>query len=70
MIRRRASRLDDENILAADIFLDFDEGFAIGKRLDGGLAQLHADGGANRFGKRAVRCAAKNLHNSFVLSLK
>ena len=62
MVGGRAGGLDDEDILAADIFLDFDEGFAIGKGADGAFAQLHADGGGDALGQRDIGRAAKNFH--------
>ena len=63
MVGGRAGGLDDENVLAADIFLDFDECLAVGKGRDGAFAQLHADGGGNAFGQRLIGSAGKNLHN-------
>jgi hypothetical protein len=35
MVRGRAGGLNDEYILATNVFLNFDEGLAVGKRLDG-----------------------------------
>ena len=70
VIRRGAGGLKDENVFAADVFLDFDEGFAVGEGFDGGFSNFDADRSANGFAQRLVGCAAKNLHNLFVLSLK
>ena len=70
MVGRRAGGLDDEDVLAPDIFLDFDEGLAVGKRRDGAFAQFHADGGGDAFGQRRIGRAGKNLHDSYVNSMK
>ena len=70
MVRGRAGGLHDENIFATNVFFDFDEGFAVGERFDGRFADFDADRSANGFAQRLVGCAAKNLHNLSVLSLK
>ena len=53
----KAGRLDDEHVLAADIFLDLDEDLHVGEaahhRLGEGQLQILADG----FGERAVGIA-------------
>ena len=54
--------MDDEHVFTTHVLLDFHEGLAIGKRLDGALAELAADGFANGPGQRFVRCAAENFH--------
>lgn len=70
MVRGRTGGLHDENIFATNVLFDFDEGFAVGERLDGGFSEFDADRSANGFAQRLVGCAAKNLHNLSVLSLK
>jgi hypothetical protein len=55
--------LNHKDVFAADIFLDFDEGFTVGERFDGGFTNFDADRSANGFAQRLVGCAAKNLHN-------
>ena len=47
VVRRRRRRLNDEHVLAADVFLDFDERLAVRERLDRAFAQVHADGSAD-----------------------
>ncbi len=62
MICGRRRRLDDEHFLAAHVLFDSHKRLAIGKRLDGALAEFAADGFANGASQRFVRCAAKNFH--------
>ena len=62
VVRRERGRLDDENVLAAHVFLDFDEDFLIGEPSDAGLAQGNIKMFADRFGKMPVRIACENLH--------
>jgi hypothetical protein len=62
VIGGRGGRLDNEDILAADVLLDFDEGLAIGKGRDAAFAQFDADGFADGAGKGFVGGAAKNFH--------
>jgi hypothetical protein len=66
MVGGRGTGLDDKNVLAPDIFLDFDERFAVGKRLDGALAQLNADISGNVGCQRRIGVAGKKLHKLFV----
>jgi len=54
MIRRRAGRLHDEDVFAADVFLDFHERFAIRKRFDGRFSEFDSDIGANSLGEWPV----------------
>src|SRR5262249_3986270 len=62
MIRRRTGGLDQKDILTTNVFLDFDEGFAIGKWFDGGFAKRDSNVRANRFGQWLIGSAAKDLH--------
>lgn len=43
MVGGRAGGLNDEDVFATNVFLDFDESFAIGKRFDGRFADFDAD---------------------------
>ena len=43
MVRWRAGGLNQEDVFAADVLLDFDERFAVGERLDSGFPQLDSD---------------------------
>lgn len=70
MVRGWTGGLNDEDVFTTNIFLDFDESFAIGERFDCGFSEFDADGSANGFAQRFVGGAAKNLHNLSVLSLK
>ena len=47
LIGRGAGGLNDENIVAPNVFLDSDVGLAIGKGTDGGLPERHTDVSAN-----------------------
>ena len=61
LIGRRTGRLNDENIVAADVFLDPDVSLAIGKRADRRLTERHTNVFANPLGQLAVGRAAENL---------
>src|SRR5438876_10292066 len=60
-VSRRAGRLNDENIMAANVFLDLDVRLAIGKRTDCCLTEWYPDVFANALGQLAVGGAAENL---------
>ena len=62
MVGGRTGGLDDENVLAADIFLNFDERLAVGKGRHGAFAQFHADGSGDVPGQQRIGSAGKNLH--------
>lgn len=64
MIGGRRGRLNDVNIFAAHVFLDFDESLAVGKGADGALAELDADRLGDGFGQRRVGRSTENLHNN------
>ncbi|MGZ8940386.1 MAG: hypothetical protein ACXW32_14360, partial [Limisphaerales bacterium] len=54
--------MDEENILTSDVFLDFDEGFPIGKGADGAFAEFNANRFTDRFGERLIGCPGKDFH--------
>src|SRR6266849_8427820 len=56
-----AGRLNDENIVAPDVFLDPHVSLAIGKRADCCLTKWHTDVFANALGQLAIGGAAENL---------
>ena len=62
MVRGRRSRLDQVDILPANILLNFDEGLAIGERADSAFAEFDADRFADRLGQRLIGSPAKNFH--------
>ena len=61
LIGRRAGRLDNENIAAANVLVDLDVSFAVGKRADRGLAKRSADKIADPLRELAVGGAGENL---------
>src|SRR5579883_997538 len=63
VIARRRRGLDEEDVLATHVFLDFHERFAVRKGADDAFAQFNADILANLPGQGLVRCAAENFHN-------
>ena len=58
----KARRLDDEHVLAADIFLDLDEHFHVGEAADLGLDEGQLEILADRLGQCAVGIAREQLH--------
>ena len=60
-------RLQDEDILAAHVFLDFDEDFLIGEAPDTGLAQRDVEVAGDRFGQHPVGIAREELHAPFLV---
>jgi hypothetical protein len=44
LIRRRAGRLNDVNVATANVLVNFDECFPIGKRADNGVTERRANG--------------------------
>ena len=61
LISRRTGRLNNENIVAANVFLDPDVSLTIRKRADRGLTERHPNVFANPLGQIAVGGAAENL---------
>jgi hypothetical protein len=56
------SGLDDEHILAADVFMDFDENLHIREAADGGAGERQVQRGGDSLGQRAVAVAGNNFH--------
>ena len=63
MVGRRAGRLDDVRVVAADIFVNFNERFTVGKTRHRGLAQGHANGLTDRLGEGPIRVTRKNFQS-------
>ena len=61
LISRRTGRLNNENIVSPNVFLDPDVSLAIWKRADRRLTERNADVLANPLGQLAVGRAAENL---------
>ena len=66
MIGWAAGGLNNENVRAADVFIDLHEGLPIGKCRDCGLAQRGADALANRFGQNGIGITGKNFEGGAV----
>jgi hypothetical protein len=66
IVGRKRGRLQDEDILAAHIFLDLDENFLIGEASDAGLAQRDVEIAGDRFGQHPVGIAREKLHAPFL----
>jgi len=62
VIRRRAGRLDDEDVVAADIFVDFDKTFTIRKRRDLDVGQRMLEILGDALGKSTVGGSADQFH--------
>lgn len=60
VIGRCASGLDDEDILATDIFIDFDSGFTVGELGDVSLAERDAEFAGDLGGQCRIGIAGKN----------
>src|ERR1700677_129205 len=61
LVRGGAGGLDDEDVAAADVLVDFHEGLAIGEGADGGVAEGHADVIGDALREFAVGGAGENL---------
>ena len=55
-------RLDDEDVLAADVLVDLDEDLHIGEAADAGLGQRQVQAGGNGLRQRPVAVAGEDLH--------
>ena len=57
-----AGRLDDEDVLAADVLVDLDEHLHVGEAAHAGLGQRQVEIGGNRLGQRPIAVAGENFH--------
>jgi hypothetical protein len=55
-------RLDDENVLAANVLMDLDEDLHVGEAPYAGARQRKIEIGGNRFGEGTVAVAHQDLH--------
>ncbi len=62
MVRRRAARLDDENIGTADVFIDFYFGLAIREGGDVDVSKGLAEAIGDTFGKGSVSGSTDDFH--------
>jgi len=53
-VRRPRGWLDDEDVLAADVLVDLNPYFTVGKTLHLGLAERHSEASANLLGERPI----------------
>lgn len=60
----RASALNDENILAANVFLNFDKCFSIRKGADGTASKFEIDARAYRTSQGRIGGSAKYFHDA------
>ena len=61
MVGRRAGRLDDEDVRAADVLVDLHERLAVGEAGHGRLPERHADGLADFLRQRPVGISGEDL---------
>ena len=59
-------RLDHENVLAADVFMNFDENFHIGETPDIGFGERAVEIGRNSLGKWPVGVTGQDFHSDIV----
>src|SRR5438105_79825 len=62
VISGEGGRLNDEHVLAADVFLDFNEDFEIGEAPHHRLCRRHVEIRTDRLGKWPIAVAAQNFH--------
>jgi hypothetical protein len=65
LVRRRAGRLDDEDVAPAHVLVDLHEGLAVGERADRGVAQRHTDVIRDGLRQFRVRGAREESHFRF-----
>ena len=61
VLSRRVRRLDDEDVRAADIFIDSDEDLAIRESIDRQLGQFDSEGFGDFFGESPVGASRQEL---------
>ena len=62
VVGRVARRLDDEDVLAADVLLDLDEDLLVGEAPDHALGERDLEIGGDRLGQGAVGVAGDQFH--------
>ena len=62
VVGRMRGRLDDEDVLAADVLVDLDEDLHVGEAVHGGLGEVEAQRGGNGLGQRSDAVAGEQLH--------
>ena len=62
VVGRERGGLDDEHVLAADVFLDLDEHLHVGEAADRGLGQRQVQDIGDRLGQRAIAVAGDDFH--------
>jgi hypothetical protein len=65
VIGRGAGRLDDEDVGTADVFIDFDEGFAVRDSGDVDIGEGLAEGIGDAFGEGAMGGATDEFHGKW-----
>ena len=63
VVGRVARRLDDEDVLATDVFLDFDEDLLVGEAPDQAFGQRNLEIGGDRFREGAVGVTGDEFHS-------
>ncbi len=69
VVRRRTGRLDNEDVLAADVLVDLDEDLLVGEAADAGLGQRQVEIGGDRRRKLGVRVPRQDFHGAPPLTL-
>ncbi len=64
VVRRIGGRLDDEDVLAANVLVNFDEHFLVGEAAHARFGQRHVEIVADRPGQREVAVARKDFHDA------
>src|SRR3546814_6847478 len=64
VVGRKIGRLDDEDVLAADVFVDFDEDFLIGEAAHAGVGERQFQIVRDRAGERKIDRKSTCLNSS------
>ncbi len=67
IVRRKRRRLNDEHILAANVFLNLDEDFHVGEAPNLTFREGNTEVGGNRFSKGAIGIARQYFHHAYHL---
>ena len=62
VVRGEVRRLDDEDVLAADILVNFDEDFLVGETAHAGIGQRQLEIIGDRAGQRQIAVAGDEFH--------